>query len=811
MGGGGNRPTRRRVGCIAVRSEEFVPAFQPGSQSPVGRRLALPALLLPWLVAASAAAGAELKPRLHGERSEVARPSLIRRPTWGKVSGWVLDAATRKPIPGARVSVELDGAFPEKGRGTAATDRGGRYQARAPLGEVSTRFDWGRLLSMHPVSILLSPRSLTKQTRLLEVTQANVRVEAPGYRRFLGRVRASRLDPASFAVILDDVWLAPEGARLASFSPDRLRLEVIEAFDVQPRVASPGELVTITLRARLPLARGYRYRAFVSSSAIRLVSDNLELKREEYSTHRPPDDEAGAGGTAVVFRRQVRLPRRSVDRWTRLGIVLRRDEATTLTSRETRTLLQMVESPAERRAAELVSAGFQRERIGDREGALREYAAARTACPAYVPAALFQGDAAYQAGRAQEAIDAYRHLANLDETDYAVARPRLALALVRQGRVDEAREALAGAERVSGSRGVPAEVSLVRARILAEQGDIAAADEWLARAGKEVQIPAEIVQVLTLRRLELAIRERPEDAELRMSYGRELAAAEREEAALTQLRRAAELSPESPWPFLELGIALRRRGRDAEGLAQLEHAHALDRENLEVSLALADAYRDAGRWAEAGALYAGAAARQQFNLRARHHHALMLYATGRLEEARAELAEVIHQARDKGDLIEEGLLIPGASIYIGPKRRLVYGFSVPEAAADLTLLEALEDLRRNPDNGLLWQNIGAALLDLQLPALALPALQKAWQHDDSLLETRFLLGLAYRRLGQPGPARDELRAVIAANPLHPHARIELAQLYTDEGNFDAAQAELLAHARNYPFERPARPALRLGG
>ena len=53
---------------------------------------------------------------------------------------------------------------------------------------------------MHPISLLLSPRSVTKETRIVDVTQVNVRVEAEGYRTFVGRVRATQLDPAAFSI-----------------------------------------------------------------------------------------------------------------------------------------------------------------------------------------------------------------------------------------------------------------------------------------------------------------------------------------------------------------------------------------------------------------------------------------------------------------------------------------------------------------------------------------------------------------------------------------------------------------------------------
>src|SRR3569833_901503 len=102
------------------------------------------------------------------DRKASPTPPAIERPNWGKATGWVLDAATRKPILGARVVVEVDGAFPTGGKSADLSDKTGRFDVKAPLGRIFTKVDWGRILSMSPLSMILSPRSVTKQTRLLD-------------------------------------------------------------------------------------------------------------------------------------------------------------------------------------------------------------------------------------------------------------------------------------------------------------------------------------------------------------------------------------------------------------------------------------------------------------------------------------------------------------------------------------------------------------------------------------------------------------------------------------------------------------------
>jgi Tfp pilus assembly protein PilF len=93
------------------------------------------------------------------------------------------------------------------------------------------------------------------------------------------------------------------------------------------------------------------------------------------------------------------------------------------------------------------------------------------------------------------------------------------------------------------------------------------------------------------------------------------------------------------------------------------------------------------------------------------------------------------------------------------------------------------------------------MLELNEPAMAVPSLEKSLQLDASMSETRFLLAVAQRRLGDTAAAHKNLLAVLAANPLHPRARLELAQLFSDTGKLEQAQAQVLAHIKNYPYER----------
>ncbi len=755
------------------------------------------------------------------ERDHIAR---LERPDWGKVIGWVLDVRTRRAIPNARVAVEIGGAFPESGKGTDRSDERGKYEARAPLGNITRRFDWGRALTMHPLSLLFSPTAMTKQTRMVDVTQVNVRVEAGGYQPFLGRVRATRANAAAFSITLDDVWLAPAEGVGASFSPERVQFEVIERLMVEPEIVAPGEKVRITLITRLPLERGQSYEAFATSSALRLLPPQVQLKAEKEKS-RPkegavetavePTPPLDALGTRVTFRKEVTIAKNAPDRATEIGFFLVRNGVTALRRRETRVLLQVVPHPEDRPAAVGLANAHRTLVVGDRRAALAVCDGALRLKPDYRAALLLRGDLLLQLNRPGEAAAAFQEVLKNDPDDHEIARTRFVQALVEAGRMEEADQEIRTVRAELGKKNtLSPELALCQARVSAAAGDFDDADHWLSKAGQNLEIPPAVLTQINLQRMEAAIEARPRDADLRLSYARVLEEARRREAALEQRRKAVELDNSQPWPFLDLGTALWDLGRREEGLRHLEHARQLSPNSTEIMLALASAYRDLGQYAGALPLYRETVRLQPHNLRARHYLALMLFAGGDQKAARTELLEVVAQARAKGDVRESGIPLPGifgSALYFGPKRRLAVGFSVPEAAADAAILEALQDLEKHPNNGLLWQNIGSALLDLDLPELALSALQRSQRADPTLLETRFLLGVARRKRGELESAREELQAVVAGNPLHPRAHLELAQLYTDLGELERAQAELAAHARNYPFERPARPTQALGG
>lgn len=717
-------------------------------------------------------------------------PAALARTDWGKVTGWVVDAATRKPIPSAAVAVETRGEFAERGKGAAETDASGRFQAHAPLGRISANVDMMRLLTMHPFSLLFSPKAMMKETRIVDVDRLNVRVTCPGYKPFLGPVRAAEADAERYSVRLEDVWLAPEGGTLVSFSPDNFQHERIESFTVKPAVCGPGETITVTLVARLPVDRKERYTAFLTSNNPRLVTPDTSLKAQPTDPEDP---------TRVVFARAVKVELKPNERYAELGFYLVRNGKTPLVEPETKVLVQSVISDEERQAAVLIEDGYRQARRGEADSALQRYEAARKVAPRYTLAHLLYGDLCLRAGRSQAAVEAYAKLVELSPGDWDVARPRHILALMQIGDLPAAAAEVQGAEEKT--KAVPPQIYLYRARIAALQGRFDDADRDLTKASHLIPIPAATTQEINLRRMQAAVQAQPDAPEIRLAYARVLGSSGRWHEALAQTQAALRLNPQDPWATIDLATALRQVGRGDDAHQALERALQLDPGNAEARLLIAESLRERGDYAAALPLYREIAAAEPLNPRARQGLALLLLHQDDRGGARKELLEMVQLSRAKGQTEDNGMAISFQAIYFGPKRRFVSGYSDAQGAAGRVILECLDSLDGNPKNALAWQNIGGALVQLGDGKLALDALDKALALDPSLPEARFYRALALRQSGQFDAARVTLEAVVAANPLHPRARLELARVYTDGGELQQAQSQILAHAKNYPEER----------
>lgn len=714
----------------------------------------------------------------------------------GAVRGFVIDAETRRPIAGARVSVEQDGAFAAAGPTVGQTNASGQYSARARIGRSWNKIDWVRALTSFWPMLLLKPQSAQKQSRVILATRLNLRVERDGYRPFVGEVRCARMDPGKFAVNLDDIWLAPAASDLVSSSPDRVRYERVESFTVEPAIAHPGDRVTITAKIRIPYERGGRYRVYFDSSEPKLIKTEQELKEAG-----KPEPATGIS----TFQKVVTLPRQPRVRITELSPWIALDYREIPVGWDFKTLLQVVRDEKEAAAAGRVREGY--EQLANHNPGLAAEALSRAAqsVPDYAPACRFLGEAYEEAGRTAEAATAYKQLVTLLPEDLDYACSRYAEALLDSGQTDDAAKVLADAAKRS--KKLPANISLARARLFARRGDLRAADEQLASAGRGGRIPRPVQQELNLKRAEAALHAAPDNPDAELAMARALADLDRLEEAERHARRAQELRPDEPWPLIELAGLERRQGRPDVAKAALTRALALDPKNSDAHFALGELLLGTGDSASAKEQFRVTAERRPYDFAARHGLGLAELRAGDRAAALEALRSAAVIGRGKGEM-DAGLEVPFGffqALYFGPKRVSVKGFSRQEAADDFQLAQALERLQRRPDDALAQFNAGTALVRLNQPDLALESLDRAAVRQPELADLRFWRAVALIGLHRADEARAELEQTLKQNPMHRHAHRILARLCLDAGQVEQAQAHLAAHRRNWPNELEREP------
>ena len=769
----------------------------PGDPAARMRRASAPRFLLLPLITCLVAPSARSAP-LPGPNA-----GALRSPSRGTVHGFVLDAGTRQPVAGARVRIEEEGAFAAGGPTVALTDAAGRYTAHARIGRSSKKIDWFRALTSIPAIVsfpilgIFEPQSVQKQSRTVLATRLDVSVEREGYQPFIGEVHCERLDAGKFAVDLDDVWLAPAGASQTSFSPDHVRYERVESFTVDPAVARSGDRVTVTAKIRIPFERGGRYRVYFDSSEPGLVQTEQPL-----TAAGKPDPATGL----TTFQRVIKLPRKPKVWTTELSPWISLDYHEIPVGWDSKALLQVVHSDAERPAAQQVREGYDHLAKHDVSLAVDALRRATQSDSKYVPAYRYLGEAYREAGRTEEAANAYEQLVALAPEDLEIAYPRYAEALLDSGNTEKAAQVLEAAEKRA--KRMPAPIALARARLFARRGDLRAADEQLARAGRDGRIPRPLQQELALQRAETALRATPDNPDVELALARALADLNRVEAAVQHARRAQTLRPNEPWPLIELAGLERRLGQTEIATAALERALALDPQNADAHLALGELLLAAGQYSRAREQLQQAVERRPYEFAARHGLALAeLRAADRApgwppESALEELRAAAMIGRGKGEL-DSGLEVPVSlvtALYFGPKRVTIAGFNRREAGDDYQLAQALERLKLRPDDAFAHLNAGTALVRLDQPDLALESLDRAAALRPELADLPYWRGLALMELHRPVEARRALEQTLRQNPLHRHAHRVLARLCLDAGELEQAQAHLAAQRRNWPNE-----------
>ena len=176
------------------------------------------------------------------------QPKLTKLGGIGDACGFVVDAETGEYIDGAQVELLLPSDVePIKGT-TATTAREGFYQIKAPIGSVKTSFAVERLLDLSIMSAVFGVAK--KVEKFINVTQLYLRVQREGFKPFEGPVLVFTAEGDNFTAWLCPVELAPNTVKYQSFSDLSNGLGEIESIELSNVTPAPGEKVGIKMTCK---------------------------------------------------------------------------------------------------------------------------------------------------------------------------------------------------------------------------------------------------------------------------------------------------------------------------------------------------------------------------------------------------------------------------------------------------------------------------------------------------------------------------------------------------------------------------------
>lgn len=219
---------------------------------------------------------------------------------YGKVMGYIFDAATGAPLAGTTVIVAEDGTFKEGAKTTATSDAAGNYKCQAQIGRISSNFDWGKALGSSLIGIVSG--SATTKTKRIDVSRLNLRVDCNGYNRFEGVVPCRSINTDTFSVMMEPIYLTKlPSTEVSTVAVGWGSAEIVSA-EITPSITRKRSKITLTIKLKSPP---------LDSKAKPIVSVSSRTFGEKQLTRYTTDSNG-----FYTFSHEIGLPKRAhgVDR-----------------------------------------------------------------------------------------------------------------------------------------------------------------------------------------------------------------------------------------------------------------------------------------------------------------------------------------------------------------------------------------------------------------------------------------------------------------------------------------------------------------
>ncbi|HZI93284.1 MAG TPA: tetratricopeptide repeat protein, partial [Patescibacteria group bacterium] len=276
---------------------------------------------------------------------------------------------------------------------------------------------------------------------------------------------------------------------------------------------------------------------------------------------------------------------------------------------------------------------------------------------------------------------------------------------------------------------------------------------------------------------------------------------QKNEDAITMLRRVIALAPTRAGAHANLGAILLAIGRLAESQAEFRQEIALHTGGGRDE-ALSSAYAGLGVAAyQAGDDEAAleALAKAPDTLAVRYHLGLALARRGRHEEAAVALREVLKRDPDhRGALQNLARVDSSLGLEDERKRSLErFGQLYHEEESRRTLRIRVRDLRKQADDRIAANDVAGAI----------SAMEQAARLSPDEVEILLDLGRLYLRAGETARAEQAYRLVLTKDPLRAEGHYRLGRIQTDRGDLAGAAGSLEQAARLEPMAVPYHLAL----
>ena len=697
--------------------------------------------------------------------------------SYGNAFGRIYDAETGVPIPDATVIVQDQGQFPEKGQTVGRTDKSGQYRCGAKIGKYRSKVDVGRVLFSGLAGLIAG--SAKKQTKDVMVTELPIRVVKDGYQTFEGLVPCKLITAEKFQVDLAPVLLTKMGAATISTAAKGWGAARVLSVSLQPAVAAPRDKVVVTAQLQAPKGELAPIRVECTSKSLGRGTLSPSDKKAEglvtYAATFAVSKHAKAGAETV----QVAVTSSAYD----IG-----------PQASASTMFQVATNAGEREAAVFRTEAYTEEVAGHTAQAVLVL---KDLCA--LPAAMAEDHA--WLGRLSEQLHDYptATAAWKKTLDLTPEKERLGVAggyanaLVQAG--DQAKvltdvlPLLTGIKRQDYPKRIRADLAVGIATAYLRIGDLAKADEWhkdIVTWKGTSNLPglAALRQELRLAQAEEKLKANPTDPQALLARGRVLMDTGHWSEAIDDINRALALKPDLQAARWDLGYALLHvQGGDQQvaqnfdaALAEAEHDSQPDPKTKS---------KDFFVWHRLGLLLYRKASQQQA--------AADPQAADTLAKSRAALAEGLRLARYTKRTDSYNWFYG----YTTPQVNATAGWEYPEAEADFTLLAGLQAVTQRPDDYLAHFSVASALVDLGQADLAEATIRRTAELQPAFAEVRYPAArLALRKSDVVG-AKQELAKLLQVNPRHPQANLDLAKLYTEDGDMPAAAACLAEYAKYY--------------